>query len=543
MACRCYQCKEKLAKVNGRLRKLAHSRYRLSAQGERNYLESLLQSVENSVHSHFCGLPIELQTKIFQYATTDPQLRSSGRKGNRVLLLGAVCHGWRVIAWGNPLLWKTLRIYIYQRNPRLVAQLAQEWLERSEPLQELDIVLYSLRRSDEPRDYDKKVAELVTVINESSHRWGTLNLEIPLHYAEKVYAISSPRMLTGVRIFENDFERQTPVEEGPLLHRQSILMGHIIGYHVKGMPSVKSLDFSMRFSGAGYAQTIYYAFLAENLEILCISGIQLTQLLWGTTHILEVMSRPITRPCLRVLSLDMVPPDFVLRFMEWAKFPNLTKLTVTHADLTSSRTFHSFLSQCSKSLRTFNLGIGFDPVNLQRLHEDMLVNTLEATPCLQNLVLRLSYISLLPSHREPAVYSRLLSRLSREVDLTSGERPFLPQLEVLELGSLVTQKVKWSDIPMLFYPLQDTFNVSKAGNHKFLPCQRPLRLVSIYISHAAAYSPIDLETLKQLSTIAQNRRVQFRFMLHMGQPVKFCDILKASAAMYGLVWDRYLQGA
>jgi hypothetical protein len=91
---------------------------------------------------------------------------------------------------------------------------------------------------------------------------------------------------------------------------------------------------------------------------------------------------------------------------------------------------------------------------------------------------------------------------------------------------------------MLFYPPQDRF---KKGDFKFLPSHRPIWAVDILILQAVGQFVIDLETLRRLSDIVIQRRVQFNFRLTMGEPAQCFDILKMSAAAHGLVWDRFLR--
>lgn len=547
MACRCSSCKDQRARIRTELTRC--TQYSERAQRKRKIFESYLQRTENTVHSIFCRLPVELQTKIFQYATVidgpapaiDPTRRV--KKKNRFLVLGAVCHLWRTIAWATPLLWQSISIYIYQRNPRVITQLAQEWLERSEPGVELNILLYTHRHPNERRGFDEKVATLVELINEYSYRWGTLSLQIPLHYAERICAIHSPRKLRSVKIHQNDFVMEPPAEEGTGApwFRQREIMGAVIGYHHPGMPSVKQLDFSMVLNDAGIAQALYYAYLATNLEDFAISGIDYGQkrLRWLAPDLtLELMSQPITRRCLRRLKLERVPANFVLRFLEWAKLPNLETLTILEADLTSRQTFDSFLSQCSTSLKFFKLGVVYNPDNCVHVHDDMLVNTLAATPNLQQLLLCYSYYCPIFNFREPVIYDRLLRRLGREVDIKGGERPLLPYLQVLKIECFERPRWAWDSIPMLFYPPQDRF---KKGDFKFLPSHRPIWAVDILILQAVGQFVIDLETLRRLSDIVIQRRVQFNFRLTMGEPAQCFDILKMSAAAHGLVWDRFLR--
>lgn len=548
MSCRCSQCKNESAKIKTQLTQRKQSRYHRGAPAEFAYFESLLQGVGNKVHSRFCGLPEELQIKIFKYAATSdgpaPAFNRKGRRRNRFLLLGAVCHRWRTIAWQNPTLWRTLRVYIFQRDPRLVAQLVQEWVERTQPLENLDVELYSFGREDEPRGFDKNVAALVTVINGFSHRWRSLFLEIPFHYAEQVAPTPAPPTLSCVKIAQTDFEMEPPAEAGPLWNRQQNLMTQVIGRYLPiGLPSIKVFDFSMLLNDAGLGQGVYFVFKAQNLQVFFLDGIQYNRALrWTHPDLtLELMSKPVTRPSLRMLKLTGIPSGFVTDFLEWAKFPNLHHLTIGQADLTASRTYQSFLSQCPL-LTILHLGVGYNLDNYRHVHDDMLVNALAATPGVRNLYLSFAYFCPMPGFPEPAIYDRLLYRLTREVNIERGERPLLPLLDVLDLHYYDNPNVPWACIPMLFHPPQNRPAPYKRGDPKFLPFNRPLGVVAIHIffSAAAPVPEIELQTLQQLSYIARNRGGYFDFKAFVGNPPQSHDILKASAAAHRLTWHGYL---
>jgi len=542
MACRCRSCKEERAKVRTELVKC--TQYHPRAQRERKFLGSLLQSSENTVHSRFCRLPVELQTKIFEYATVidfpRPAVDPRVKKNNRFLLLGAVCHLWRAIAWGTPLLWQSLSIYIYQRNPRLIAQLAYEWLERSEPMVELNIRLYTHRSLEEPRGFDEKVGALVEVINPFSYRWGTLNLEIPFPYAERVRAEGSASMLRSLMIHQTDLEPEQPAPTGPLWRKQQNLMVQVIGRQSPGIENLKRVHFSLLLNDAGIGQGLYYAFLSKQLEELVIDGMNYSIFFTEPTLTLELLSRPITRPCLRVLRLERVPANFVLKFLEWAILPNLEFLNIV-ADLTPTRIYDSFFSHCSTSLKTLQLVVAYNPQNFEHVHDYMLVNTLAATPYVQSLSVNYFYHCQILNFREPQIYGRLLYALTREIDIGHGKRPLLPHLQALVFHSQLRPKFQWECIPMLFYPPQNGPNLSTRRNPKFLPSQRPLRYVGVRIENAEEMFIIDRQTLTQLSDIAKSRRVKFEFSLFIGEPARGVDILKTSAASYGLVWNDNLR--
>ncbi|KAF8957760.1 hypothetical protein BDZ97DRAFT_83541 [Flammula alnicola] len=95
------------------------------------------------------------------------------------LTLGAVCGKWRQIAWSTPHLWTKIDINLLPGKFPQRGQLAQEWLSRSGHLP-LSLHLYfydfpnTMKEQSEPVFYP-----LIELVNQYSHRWCSLDLELP----------------------------------------------------------------------------------------------------------------------------------------------------------------------------------------------------------------------------------------------------------------------------------------------------------------------------------------------------------------------------
>ncbi|PPQ76778.1 hypothetical protein CVT26_001950 [Gymnopilus dilepis] len=94
----------------------------------------------NTAHDPFIlKLPLEIASIIFEYWCPTPELDpacfSHGirKKVAAPLILGAVCRGWRIIAWSLPKLWTYVEVRL-DRPAKLEFEIASEWLQRSKQL-------------------------------------------------------------------------------------------------------------------------------------------------------------------------------------------------------------------------------------------------------------------------------------------------------------------------------------------------------------------------------------------------------------------------
>jgi len=532
MTCRCRTCTTERVKIVKQIKK--------SRPRDVPKLEAKVRRLQNEVHAKFFVLPVELQVQIFKFATVkDWATFSNVKRPNRFLVLGSVCSSWRAVAWRTPLLWQSLSIYIFQKNPRVIKMLACEWIERSAPMVGLEIQLYSHRHPSEPQDYNKEVASLVEVVNLYSDRWGKLSIEIPLHYAQRVRCdLPRPPMLRHLKLHRTEFaiERRPRAEENS--DANEMLVRPILGYLPGPWLTIQRLDVSLLLTGQDIGEFLNTPSVAPALEELCVDGISPSRH-WKLP---SVMNQRMRQTRLRTLKLKRLPADSVHALLALAEFPNLKDLILEEVVFPPTRVFTSFIYHCSTSLRFLNLHVGFRPDHVQPGDEDMFVHILRATPFLNSLILSCHSCQTF----DPRL---LLNILARPTTVGQGGQPFLPYLQTLQLSFTRKPRWSWVDLPSIFGAPQGTCTLMRLGDRKFLPSQRPLRFlcIHVYTNAALAEDVIDLRTLQHFSDIARRRGVQFLLDLNSlsvpGQqdvPWRF-DLLQSSARAHGLVWDYYLK--
>ncbi|KAF8880588.1 hypothetical protein CPB84DRAFT_1965745 [Gymnopilus junonius] len=138
-----------------------------------------LRTEMNKMHNPvILQVPPEVASIIFKFYLPEMPVSADSRKEQprnttmAPLLLGAVCRGWRDIAWSIPQLWTYIDV-VLDSGKESEFSLISEWLNRSGGLP-LSIHVYTrgLRRTI-PR------WEIVDLINKYSARWEVLELFVP----------------------------------------------------------------------------------------------------------------------------------------------------------------------------------------------------------------------------------------------------------------------------------------------------------------------------------------------------------------------------
>ena len=172
--------REELAELDALLERIKLKRYDLKRK-------------INRLHSPIVRrLPPDVTSTIFEFCLpfinfSDYQvLAFIGEDISFPLSLGAICTYWRDIAWSTPSLWSSLVIRVKIRHdPRIIADLAQEWLARSGQLP-LSIRIFALNNNN-----DKRVSALAVIINQYSTRWIDLDFCIPSDCYQHFHAIDN----------------------------------------------------------------------------------------------------------------------------------------------------------------------------------------------------------------------------------------------------------------------------------------------------------------------------------------------------------------
>jgi F-box-like len=133
-------------------------------------------------------LPPDIMSTIFEFCLpdfTDLQIGPDSDVDLSIpLSLGAICSYWREIAWSTPTLWSSLVIRVIRlrkHDPRIVTDIAHEWLSRSGQLPLTIRICATL--------YEHKgVTALIDIINQHSTRWSDLDLYTPHSYYQHFHA-------------------------------------------------------------------------------------------------------------------------------------------------------------------------------------------------------------------------------------------------------------------------------------------------------------------------------------------------------------------
>ncbi|KAF9522579.1 hypothetical protein CPB83DRAFT_864230 [Crepidotus variabilis] len=157
-----------------------------------------LQNHRNSVHDPFSRLPTEVSSQIFSFCVPpSPTLdefyedycwHQNPHVPYTQLTLGAVCQGWRRVAWSTASLWNFLSVRITHRTPSSFTIYVRQWLERSNRLPLTIRVAYisDLVENIDPYTLNPLMIPLIGVLNESIDRWSSVFLHIPNSYISQL---------------------------------------------------------------------------------------------------------------------------------------------------------------------------------------------------------------------------------------------------------------------------------------------------------------------------------------------------------------------
>lgn len=154
-----------------------------------------LKSKVNESHDPIVRrLPVEIISRIFELCLPDHTTSVHVLSGNlssefSPLYLGAVCKAWKSIAWSTPQLWTFIPVPLSSSlfTSSEAYNIVKEWFRRTGALP-LSVKVY--RRTvleGEHRDLPtlEQVFPVISLINDYSSRWQTLDLSLPRVLIEK----------------------------------------------------------------------------------------------------------------------------------------------------------------------------------------------------------------------------------------------------------------------------------------------------------------------------------------------------------------------
>ncbi|KDR78752.1 hypothetical protein GALMADRAFT_244302 [Galerina marginata CBS 339.88] len=98
------------------------------------------------------------------------------------LIIGAVCRGWRQIAWSTPRIWTFISIFLESQKFPVRYELAREWLNRSG---QLPLTIHITAPATISPSLDSRLGPMIEFINQHSSRWKELHLTVPPRFVSR----------------------------------------------------------------------------------------------------------------------------------------------------------------------------------------------------------------------------------------------------------------------------------------------------------------------------------------------------------------------
>ncbi|KDR78756.1 hypothetical protein GALMADRAFT_137766 [Galerina marginata CBS 339.88] len=98
------------------------------------------------------------------------------------LIIGAVCRGWRQIAWSTPRIWTFISILLEPQKFPVRYELAREWLNRSG---QLPLTIHITAPATISPSLDSHFGPMIEFINQHSSRWKELHLTVPPRFVSR----------------------------------------------------------------------------------------------------------------------------------------------------------------------------------------------------------------------------------------------------------------------------------------------------------------------------------------------------------------------
>ncbi|PPQ70569.1 hypothetical protein CVT26_013185 [Gymnopilus dilepis] len=403
-------------------------------------------------------LPQELVSRIFEFCFPPSEPlpltlavfpHDFGRCVAARLLLGAICHEWRRIAWSTPQLWTELAVSL--RNINITdyhwhREFVHDWLRRSGGLP----LSLSITFEDSHFISDVETEKVVNEFNSVSDRWHVLEInQARLGHVGlfKAHPCCKPILQTLAinRIDHNtdstDIDNFSPFQTEIVPQRLSL---NGLPFTSINMPWEQLT--SLQLSGRSTLECLEVLTRAPNLRELAVSLISID---WDRT---PVMSRTIEHHKLRDLYIDMANDDGLDVLFGAAVFPGLVHLTVTGCVVVDSLV--AFLGRCSCQLDCISI------IDTPMFGDSDIITILEATPSITKLELHPES----PADSLPDVLFHRLAETAIQSSSATSDNPFLPNLRHLAYHAehmlnpwlrCNKKDMDWTSIASVFGPLSE----------------------------------------------------------------------------------------
>ncbi|KJA22620.1 hypothetical protein HYPSUDRAFT_643624 [Hypholoma sublateritium FD-334 SS-4] len=405
-----------------------------------------LKSELNQAHDTLLSrLPAEIVSLVFLFCT--PTMVDACHTVpfnvmlSEPLILGAVCHRWRTIAWATPRLWSSISVNPISANLLKTTPLAEEWLERSRNLP-LTINIYIPGRLRDIRfPMSTEILPMLDALARHSRRWRHISIELPHRYI--LYICDSPFVdrpvaLESIHIHLTDVR---PPESSPVLS--------LAAYHSPSVVALCHLDLQylgIRWENLTYLRMLDGLSLATAFKLLeCAPKLQYYELLICNHDLTAVDSpRNIVHHGLRCLNFQgAVTLELAGAFLGGISLPSLEEFNCDiHRLPLPAQVITSLISTSSRGLLRMSLG-------MDHTRDNRAISILESAPSLTQLTLKMFRTSWQCFDALGNFFQKLSS--SKNVTETSAAgTPFLPHLQELCIDG--PWPINWSIIVDIFPP-------------------------------------------------------------------------------------------
>lgn len=394
----------------------------------------------NQLHDSLLSkIPPEVTSSIFLWCTpmaVNPCWHSDSCNAMAAepLIFGAVCRGWRQIAWSTPALWSSISIDVYRRKAiDQIPGMAQEWLDRAGELP-LSINLYTnVMESSDSVDLHT-VIPIIDVVIAYSRRWQHVSLKLPHIHLLRICdnrEIEPPSSLQSVHICRTD---RDPPDLTPALHLNS--------RHSPRVVRMCCLEF--KYLDIEWENLVFVKFGVSLPITTCFKLLQTAPRLQHCD--VRIMSaepsetvylKTTTHPELQTLRLGSF---FAIDLPE--QFLGLISLPALRSFAYCDRTFPFVLRSMVAFLSRSSLGVTKLSLGVYGAMDDQEIKILRATPSLTDLTL--THI------RTTETLGKLIKNLAdtKRIDSHTKEALFLPNLQSLTIEG--PKPFSWYSIPEIF---------------------------------------------------------------------------------------------